>query len=122
VCTTTVGASGLFVDEDGHVPGWIALEYMAQCIGVHAGLEARASGEPPRVGFLVGSRRVDFHVPSFPCGRILRVVAEHVWGDTALGSFTCRVEEPATGTVLAEGVLKVFAPPDLAALPTGIAP
>jgi predicted hotdog family 3-hydroxylacyl-ACP dehydratase len=108
-CRTTVREAPGFHCPDGRVPGWIALEYMAQCIAVHAGLRARAAGGTPRLGFLVGSRRVDFHAAAFARGQGLLVTAEHVWGDAELGSFSCRVEDAAGGEVLADGVLKVVA-------------
>lgn len=99
----------------GPVPAWAALEYMAQCIAAHAGLCARSAGHPPRVGLLIGASRVAFHRAAFRSGQALTVVAEHVWGETALGSFACRVDDADTARPLAEGTLKVFAPADLGA-------
>ena len=50
-----VPEAGLFV-EDGQVPAWVGIEYMAQAIAAWAGCRARAAGKPPQLGFLLGSR------------------------------------------------------------------
>lgn len=118
-CRTTIREDALFRGPDGLVPAWAGLEYMAQCIAVHAGLLARAEGRRPPLGLLIGSRRVDFHGAGFPCGQVLHVVAEHVWGETGLAAFECRVDDADTGRVLAEGALKVFAPDDVEAFMAG---
>ncbi len=51
-----VPEAGLFV-EDGQVPAWVGIEYMAQAIAAWAGCRARAAGKQPQLGFLLGSRR-----------------------------------------------------------------
>jgi predicted hotdog family 3-hydroxylacyl-ACP dehydratase len=112
-CETTIGEHTLFSRPDGGAPVWVGLEYMAQCISVHAGLRARATGGRPRLGFLIGSRHVDFHVDGFARGQVLHVVAEEVWGGAEFGSFACRLYDPSTNAILAEGTLKVFAPADM---------
>ena len=121
VCVTTIGDNTIFRDAGGEVPAWVGLEYMAQCIAAHAGLRARADGKPPPVGFLIGSRRVAFHVAGFVPGQALIVTANHLWGETGLGSFACSVEDGGTGTLLAEGALNVFVPTDPGS-PTGRMP
>ncbi len=118
VCTTTIGENVLFREPGGLVPAWIGLEYMAQCISAHSGLRARAAGEPPPVGFLIGSRRVEFHCAGFAPGQVLTVTARHVWGETGLGAFACSLHDAATGALMAEGTLNVFVPADLDALTT----
>ena len=53
-CHVAIAARGLFREPDGSVPVWIGVEYMAQCIAVHAGLGQRATGNlEPRPGLLV---------------------------------------------------------------------
>ena len=66
-----VPASGLFV-EDGQVPAWIGIEYMAQAIAAWAGCRARAAGNRPQLGFLLGSRRYGSQRSGFPVGSRLR--------------------------------------------------
>jgi predicted hotdog family 3-hydroxylacyl-ACP dehydratase len=63
-------------------------------------------GEPPRMGFLLGGRRITFHVARFRRGDRLRVEARRVWGGPGgLASFDCSLEDAATGKLLAEGRL-----------------
>lgn len=105
-----VPASGLFV-EDGCVPAWVGIEYMAQAIAAWAGCRARVAGNPPQVGFLLGSRRYASTHGSFPSGSRLRVHARcELLGDNGLGMFACRIlagdEEWAVANV------SVFEPAD----------
>lgn len=102
--------------DDGELPSWVGLELMAQCMGAHGGLRARAGRERPRPGLILGSRRIDLHVPSFPRGQRLAVRAEHVWGERGLVSFACSIRDAETGSLLAEGVLNAVIPDDLDAL------
>jgi len=106
VCAVDVDDSGIFRDESGAVAAWVGIEYMAQCVAAHAGLVARTAGEPPRVGFLLGGRRVTFHVARFHPGERLRVNARRVWGGPGgMVSFECSLEDATTGKLLAEGRL-----------------
>jgi predicted hotdog family 3-hydroxylacyl-ACP dehydratase len=109
-CVATVERGSLFLEADGTVPSWVALEYMAQCIAAHAGLRARQAGDPPPRGFLVGSRRTELHTTGFTPGQMLIVTARRVWGDRESGAFACQVRDAATGMVVAQGALTVFAP------------
>ena len=69
VCAVDIRIDAPFVEPAGTVPAWIGLEYMAQCVAAHAGLRARAHGEPVRTGFLIGSRRIDVRTSGFPVGQ-----------------------------------------------------
>ena len=103
-------ADGLFV-QDGGVPAWVGVEYMAQAIAAWAGCHARGQGRTPPIGFLLGTRRYDSAVERFDSGRVLRVEARReLLGENGLGVFACRIlageEELATANV------SVFEPPD----------
>jgi predicted hotdog family 3-hydroxylacyl-ACP dehydratase len=111
VCAARIGPDDVFATKSGEVPALMGIEYMAQCIAAHAGLAGRASGELPRVGFLLGTRRVTFHVPRYRCGQQLSVTARRLWGGTqGLVAFDCRIDDVETGAVLAEGRLNCFTP------------
>jgi predicted hotdog family 3-hydroxylacyl-ACP dehydratase len=114
-CEVALGEQSLFRDAQGLIPGYVALEYMAQCVAAHSGLQANAAGEPPRVGFLVGSRRIRLHCADFGADGVLEVRARHLRGRPGLGavSFACEVRESAErgeGRVLAEGNLSIAIP------------
>lgn len=94
------------VTPPADVPATMALEYMAQAIGAWVGLRARARGEPIRIGFLLGTRELRLEVERFAAGERLEVDAEHLWGDTALGTFRCRVRRGEAA--LARADINVF--------------
>lgn len=105
-----VPEAGLFI-EDGAVPAWVGIEYMAQAIAAWAGCRARRAGNPPQLGFLLGSRRYASTRSSFPSGTRLQVQARcELLGDNGLGMFACRIlageEEWAVANV------SVFEPAD----------
>ncbi len=116
VCSVDPAESELFRESDGRVPAWLAIEYMAQCIGVHVGLEKRARGEGPNVGFFVGSRCITLHADRFEPGERLRVRADAIRLRGALVVFACRVEREADAAVVAEGQVSLFEPRDPRAL------
>ena len=104
-----VPSQGLFNTADG-VPAWLGIEYMAQAVAAWSGARARAGGGSPKIGYLLGSRRYEAAVASFPVGAELRVLAQcELMGDNGLGLFDCRIEHG--GRVVANGRLSVFEPP-----------
>lgn len=108
--TLVVPADGVFVGPDG-VPAWIGIEYMAQAIAAWAGCRARSEGRPPRLGFLLGSRRYSSTRPLFPSGtRLLVHARRELMGDNGLGMFACRIE--ADGETWVEANVSVFEPAD----------
>jgi predicted hotdog family 3-hydroxylacyl-ACP dehydratase len=108
VCRVVLREGSPFV-EGGRVHAPVALEYMAQAVGVYAGLESLRRGEPIRIGYVVGSRELEFAVDHLAVGDDLRVEARHVWGDDTLGSFACRVLRD--GEPVASGTLNVYRGP-----------
>ena len=105
-----VPSKGAFAGPDG-VPAWIGIEYMAQAIGAYAGLRARRSGEPVRIGFLLGTRRYQSRWARFPAGSRLRVRVAHDYSaGSGLSVFGCRIV--CGETEVAEASLTVFAPED----------
>jgi predicted hotdog family 3-hydroxylacyl-ACP dehydratase len=108
VCSVRSEDSALFAEASGDVPSWVGLEYMAQCAAVHGGLAAKQRGEAPRPGLLLGSRRLQLHVPVFSAGRPLRVVVRHHRGELGLVTFDCWVESEDGDEVLAEGRVNLY--------------
>jgi predicted hotdog family 3-hydroxylacyl-ACP dehydratase len=109
-CEADPARSALFRDASGRVPAWVAVEYMAQAAAAHGGLLARERGEPPRVGLLVGSRRLTFRCTDFAPGRRLEVTARHAAGSGTRLAFDCAVLDPDGGLALAEGRLNFLVP------------
>lgn len=100
----TVRGDALF-DEGDSVPAWAGVEYMAQTVGLYAGLQAKRAGESIKLGFLLGTRRFETNVPEFRIGSILTVRAEKVMQDEHLAVFDCRI---TGGQVIASAVLNVY--------------
>jgi predicted hotdog family 3-hydroxylacyl-ACP dehydratase len=116
VCAVEVGADTPFVEAGGTVPAVMGVEYMAQCVAAHAGLQAWARGESPRVGFLIGSRRLDFWARSgFRVGQRLIVRVTHTWGEEEYAMFACQLTDGTSQEILVEGNLNVFLPRSLEA-------
>jgi len=112
VCEVTIQIDSPFCDGAA-VPGWIGIEYMAQTIGVLTGWQALENQLPVRIGFLVGTRHYQSHVPQFHVGDVLRITADQeVSAGNGLVAMRCTVHD-AVGTMLAEASLLVFQPDSL---------
>lgn len=116
--TALVGALTIRDDdpfmENGTVPAWAAIEYMAQTIAAYAGYHAKQRGEPVATGFLLGSRRFESTIAGFPSGTRLTVsVTANTLGTEGLSSFACHVDVNGAETVTA--TLNVYKPKNLEA-------
>lgn len=94
-----------YLDGD-RLPGLIAIEQMAQAIGVFYGLRSVARGEPIQIGLLLGCRDFTVGRDSFALGDELHVEAVPLWEETKSGFFECRVT--CGGAEVAHGKLTVF--------------
>jgi predicted hotdog family 3-hydroxylacyl-ACP dehydratase len=94
------------------VPAWAGIEYMAQTIAAHAGLEARARGEPPAIGFVLGTRAYATSVETFPSGSKLTVTVEPEVVDEGFGAFSCAIalDDVATDRIVATAVVMTYRP------------
>lgn len=97
----------------GGVPVYVGIEYMAQTVAAHGGWLALREGEPVRVGFLLGTKKMTTHVTHFPLGMRIQVKVHCEWGDEALMNYQCSLSDVVTGKPLASCGLNVFQPKDL---------
>ncbi|MFO0689805.1 MAG: hypothetical protein U0900_13995 [Myxococcota bacterium] len=110
-CLVSVDDLGGFRDAAGGVGAHVALEWMAQAVAAHAGLERRARGEAPCLGLLLGSKHVGFARSAYTRGEQLRVVVVRGWGgERGPSSFDCHVEGLEGGVRVAEARLSCFVP------------
>jgi predicted hotdog family 3-hydroxylacyl-ACP dehydratase len=100
---------GLLLSNTDSVPAWTGIEYMAQAIGAYVGIQAKQAGLPIRLGFLLGTRRYESNVDSFPVGSSLSVSAEKILQDGQLGVFDCRI---CGDNVDISATLNVYQPPE----------
>jgi predicted hotdog family 3-hydroxylacyl-ACP dehydratase len=113
VAEATVRPDSFFV-RDGVLPIWVGVEFMAQAVAAWAGHRGRQHGRAARIGFLLGTRRLDVQRPAFRVGDRLRIEARcELMGDNGLGMFACRIL--VDGELAAQANLSVFEPPDEAA-------
>jgi predicted hotdog family 3-hydroxylacyl-ACP dehydratase len=106
VLAADVDERSVFFEGTG-VPAWAGIEYMAQAIAAHAGYEARRRGEPPAVGFVLGTRAYESLVDEFPLGCTLTISVEPQVVDGGFSAFGCTIE---TDRVVATAVINVYRP------------
>ncbi|MDO4694024.1 MAG: thioester dehydrase [Eikenella sp.] len=94
------------------LPAWMGMEIMAQGIGAWAGARALDQGQPVRLGFLLGTRKLQFGVPDIPVGTVLDVRTALSWQDSSgMGVFDCSLScrQAAPGSTLAPDALLLAA-------------
>lgn len=106
VALAEVSARSVFFEGTG-IPAWVGIEYMAQTIAARAGLAARLRGEPPAIGFVLGTRAYRSTLPEFPNGSTLTISAEPLLDEGSFSAFDCRIE---MGRVVASAVVNVYRP------------
>lgn len=107
--SVTIQANSAFLEE-GRVPAYVALEYMAQAVASWSGLMGRAHNQTPKVGFLLGTRRLELEVLSFQIGEKLDIYAKVNYSDGEIAAFDCWVE--VNGKRVVQAGLNVFQPKD----------
>ena len=101
-----VDPAAWYADANGDMPAWFGVELMAQTVAAYSGA-AKAPGEEPAIGYLLGTRVYTATVPVFPAGAELRVMARlHYLDDTGLSAFQCRIL--LDGEEVATALLKTF--------------
>ncbi len=94
--------------EKGEVPAYVALEYMAQAIAAWNGILLRKYNYPPRIGFLLGTRKLTLHKTHFKEGEVLNIFGRSKYSDGEMASFECWIE--IDGKQAAAASLNVFQP------------
>lgn len=108
VAEVNIRPDSMLCEDDG-VPAWVGIEYLAQAVAAHAGCLARQQGEPPSVGYLLGTRSYKCSVAAFPIGATLTIYIESLFVEMGLGAFACRIE---SDRVLATATINVYQPAD----------
>lgn len=107
VCEWRVGETDAFLSPGRGVPAYVGVEYMAQCVAVHAGVRARARGFGPPLGFLLGTRHYRAAVEYFEPGLTHRATCrELISDDNGMGSYECSIL--LDDDIVAEGRLAVL--------------
>ena len=107
ICEWLVHEESEFLVPDMGVPAYVGIEYMAQCIAVHAGALERARGLPPQQGLLLGSRHYKARVRYFEVGYTYQVECKELARSMeGMGSFDCKIL--LNGETIVEGRLAVL--------------
>lgn len=80
----------MFCEEQG-LPTWSSIELMAQTVSLYAGSQGEKLGQPPKIGFLLGTRKLHLPVPYFNMGETVTIRAEKQYLHEGLGQFACEI-------------------------------
>lgn len=100
------------------VPAYVGLEYMAQTVAAFDGARRVETGEPPAIGFLLGTRRYKAERNYFEAGELLSVRAKMVFSENGMASFDCAIS--VKGEPRVSAMLNVYRPEDGAYLLDGL--
>jgi predicted hotdog family 3-hydroxylacyl-ACP dehydratase len=103
-CVCLTGPDSAFFLPGSGVPGWTAIEFMAQCIAVSAGACAKLEGRPIPLGLLLGTRHMKLSLERFDTDREYRVESRLNFKDDAgMAAHDCRVLQG--GSIVAQARL-----------------
>ena len=99
----------MFYEEQG-LPTWTSIELMAQTVSAYAGHRSKNSGGCPKIGFLLGTRKLNLPFAFFECGEIVRIKVEQNYVHEGLGQFSCEIEYK---TYKFNAMINVFEPNEI---------
>jgi predicted hotdog family 3-hydroxylacyl-ACP dehydratase len=102
------------------VPAYVGLEYMAQTVAAFDGARRVETGEPPAIGFLLGTRRYKAERNYFEAGQLLSVRTEMVFSENGMASFDCAIGVAGEPAPCVSAMLNVYRPEDRAYLLDGL--
>lgn len=107
LCEWCVRQDNEFMVAGLGVPAYIGIEYMAQCMAVHAGACARALDSPPPHGVLLGTRQYHCDEPYFILGNTYQVSCQKLMSNLdGMCSFECQIF--SNNLVIAEARISVL--------------
>ncbi len=118
-CEIDVPTSRALFGAGGSTPTWLALEWMAQAISAHDNVVRRARFGPattPRIGFLLGARRVELFREAVDVGERLFVDVIHRWGGDGMTASFDAVVRDAQAAPIARARLSCGVPPESASI------
>nr|WP_255265794.1 thioester dehydrase [Bergeriella denitrificans] len=120
--TASIGGNHILL-HGGGVPCMAGVEIMAQGVAALAGCAACNAGEPVRLGFLLGTRKLELFADSIPVGTALKIEVDLSTQDqSGMGVFDCalywtdappqaKAALPSDG-LLVRAALNVYSPKD----------
>jgi predicted hotdog family 3-hydroxylacyl-ACP dehydratase len=108
VAEVTISEVSVFYRTGEGVPAYVGIEYMAQTIAAFDGAQRMTTGEPPVIGFLLGTRRYEAVRSYFHAGEKLTIRANMSFNDGGMASFDCSIS--VDGQVCVNAALSVYRP------------
>ena len=92
IAEVDINEETMFYDEElNGVPPLVALEYMAQSFGCLSGYTDLCQNEVPRMGFILGSRKLKNNISKFENGKTYQIEVKIAYFDNTFGSVDCSI-------------------------------
>ena len=99
------------LNKNGKLATFAGIEIVAQGVAAWAGCMAVLAGEPIRLGYLLGSRKLMLYTQEIPMGTHLQIeVKKSIQDAMGFGVFDCRLIDLKDNSVILEGALNLFCP------------
>ena len=102
----------MFCEKEG-LPTWASIEIMAQTVSAYSGWLGQQKQQSPRVGFLLGTRKLLLPFAYFTLGQTLKIRVEQQYLHEGLGQFACEIHYVDD---VISALLSVYEPTDQSAL------
>ncbi|WOE31259.1 MULTISPECIES: 3-hydroxylacyl-ACP dehydratase [unclassified Acinetobacter] len=80
----------LFCESQG-LPTWTSIELMAQTVSAYVGYQHGGPAQKPKIGFLLGTRKLHLPLAFFAYGETVKIHIEQVYIHEGLGQFNCTI-------------------------------
>jgi predicted hotdog family 3-hydroxylacyl-ACP dehydratase len=110
VAEVTISESSTFYREGCGVPAYVGLEYLAQTIAAYDGALRHATGAPPEIGFLLGTRRYKAARGYFTTGETLHIHVDMTFNENGMAAFDGVIRVDGEDRVTAS--INVYRPED----------
>lgn len=113
IAELTIRPELMFCEAEG-LPTWASIEIMAQTVSAYSGWRGRQLQQQPKVGFLLGTRKLQLLFPYFAIGESLKIRVEQQYLHEGLGQFACEIYYAEH---VIQALLSVYEPTDSNVVP-----
>ena len=102
--------NSMFYQGGVGVPAYVGIEYIAQAVAAYSGWRGKQEDPtmPPRIGYLVGTRKMTLNCDGFQAGDCLDVFVKNIFEDEQMGVFEGEIRNGET--VLVSAQINVYQP------------
>lgn len=112
IAELTIRPELMFCEAAG-LPTWTSIEIMAQTISAYSGWMGQQLQQAPKLGFLLGTRKLQLPFAYFALDQTLRIRVEQQYLHEGLGQFSCEI---AAAEQVITALLSVYEPTDQSTL------